>query len=67
MEDLYMLGAYIVGGISFLIIWLIALGEWGFLIGLMIGWIPAFIGGSILGFFWPLTVSAVIFLFSHLH
>lgn len=56
----YMVGVWIVGVLSFLAIWIYALASWGFLIGLMIGWIPALIGGVILGFLWPLVVLAVI-------
>lgn len=56
----YMIGVWIVGVISFIAIWIYALATWGFLIGLMLGWIPALIGGAILGFLWPLVVLAVI-------
>ena len=55
-----MVGVWIVGVISFIAIWLYSLASWGLLIGLMIGWIPALIGGVILGFLWPLVVLAVI-------
>ncbi len=56
----YMVGVWIVGVLSFAGIWLYALASWGFLLGLMFGWIPAAIGGVILGFLWPLVVIAVI-------
>ena len=56
----YMVGVWIVGVLSFAAIWLYALVSWGFLLGLMFGWIPALIGGTILGFLWPLVVLAVI-------
>ena len=56
----YMIGVWITGVISFIIIWLYALASWGFLIGLMAGWIPALIVGVILGFLWPLVLLAVI-------
>ena len=60
MNNGYMVGVWIVGVISFIAIWLYSLASWGLLIGLMIGWIPALIGGVILGFLWPLVVLAVI-------
>jgi hypothetical protein len=56
----YMVGVWIVGVLSFIAIWIYALASWGFLIGLMFGWIPALIGGVILGYIWPLVVLAAI-------
>ena len=58
----YMIGIWIVGVISFILIWLYALITWGLLFGLMFGWIPALIGGIVLGFLWPLVVIAVIYI-----
>ena len=46
----YMVGVWIVGVLSFICIWIYALASWGFLLGLMFGWIPALIGGAILGY-----------------
>jgi hypothetical protein len=56
----YMVGVWIVGVLSFAAIWIYALASWGLLLGLMFGWIPALIGGVILGYLWPLVVIAVI-------
>jgi hypothetical protein len=56
----YMVGVWITGVLSFVIIWIYALASWGLLIGLMVGWIPALIGGVILGYLWPLVALAVI-------
>lgn len=56
----YMIGVFIVGFLSFIAIWLYALVSWGLLLGLMFGWIPALIGGVVLGFLWPLVIIAVI-------
>ena len=58
--DKYMIGVWIVGALSFIRIWIYALATWGLLLGLMLGWIPALIGGAILGFLWPLVVLAII-------
>ncbi len=60
MNNGYMVGVWIVGVLSFIAIWLYSLASWGLLIGLMIGWIPALIGGMILGFLWPLVIIGVI-------
>jgi hypothetical protein len=57
--NFYTIGAWITGIISFLAIWIYAFASWGLLLGLMFGWIPALIGGVILGFLWPLVVVVV--------
>ncbi len=59
-DEKYVLGVYIVGIISLIVIWIYAIVSWGFLIGLAIGWLPALIGGAILGFLWPLVVLVVV-------
>ena len=56
----YIVGVWIIGTLSFVVIWIYALTSWGLLLGLTFGWIPAVIGGAILGFLWPLVVLAVI-------
>lgn len=56
----YLVGAWIVGFLTFLGIWIYSFIAWGFLIGLAIGWLPALIGGFILGTLWPLVILAVI-------
>ncbi len=52
--------AYIVGLIVFAIIWLVAITEWGFLFGIMFGWIPALIAGVVGGLIWPLVVGIIV-------
>jgi len=47
-------------GLSFIAIWIYAILSWGLLLGLMFGWIPALIGGAILGLLWPLVLLVVI-------
>ena len=37
----YDIGFLIMGGLLFIVIWIYALASWGFLLGLMFGWIPA--------------------------
>ena len=58
----YKVGGYITGFLSFLAIWIFAFASWGFLLGLMFGWIPALIGGFILGFLWPLVLLVVLWI-----
>jgi hypothetical protein len=63
-RDFYINVAAIVGGLSFLAIWLYALLEWGLLLGLCVGWLPAAIGGLLFGALWPLTLIFAFCLFS---
>ena len=56
----YVFGAWITGLIVFLGVWLYALSEWGFLFGLIFGWIPALIAGVVMGFLWPIVAVSVI-------
>mgnify|MGYP006901968839 CR=1 FL=1 len=51
---------FLTGIISFLIIWIYAMSDWGLLLGLMFGWIPALIGGVVLAFLWPLVILAMV-------
>lgn len=52
--DTYTIGALITGIIVFVGVWLYAISEWGFLIGIMVGWFPAIIAAYIAGLLWPL-------------
>ncbi len=55
-ELIYKTGAWIVGIITSLGIWVYSWVGWGFLLGLMFGWIPAIIGGFVAGLLWPLVL-----------
>jgi hypothetical protein len=58
----YMIGVYIVGFLSFLCIWIYSFISWGFLIGLMFGWLPALIGGFLFSFLWPIVLLLIVIL-----
>ena len=49
----YVVGAFLIGILTFLGIWIYSFEEWGLLVGLLIGWLPALIGGFIVGVLWP--------------
>jgi len=61
-NDTYAIGAIITGIIVFVGVWIYAISEWGFLIGIMVGWFPAIIAAYIAGFLWPLAALAVLFI-----
>jgi len=63
-SDDYFIGVFIVGGLSFVGIWFYAMAQWGLLLGLIFGWIPAMIGGVMLGFLWPLVIVALLFMWA---
>jgi hypothetical protein len=63
MSDGYYAMAGIVGFITFVVIWIYALVSWGFLLGLFLGWIPALIGGVIIGYLWPVFGLLLLWIF----
>lgn len=54
--------AVIVGIIVFVGVWIYAISQWGFLLGIMFGWIPAMIAAFITGLLWPLLALIIIFI-----
>jgi len=52
--------ALLVGAVTFLWIWAYSFSEWGLLIGLLIGWLPALIGAFVVGLLWPLFLVGVL-------
>lgn len=63
-SDWYFGGAILTGIIAFIGIWIYAISEWGILIGLMVGWLPAGIGAFILGAIWPLVALFLLWVWS---
>lgn len=61
-ESYYVLGAFLTGVAVFVGLWIYALSEWGVLLGLVFGWVPALIGGFVAGALWPLLVLVILFL-----
>ena len=62
MDNGYKIGAWITGVIVFFLVWIIALFEWGFLVGLAIGWFPAAIAGVVGGLLWPILALLVVYI-----
>lgn len=57
---IYIVGALIVGVITFIVTWIYAILSWGLLFGLMLGWIPATIAALIIGATWPILAVPII-------
>lgn len=56
----YYAGMFLVGGVTFLGIWIYSFTVWGLLFGLLFGWLPALIGGILAGLLWPIIALIVI-------
>jgi hypothetical protein len=61
-EGWYYLGVFISAILIFLGVWIYAMNDWGFLIGIMFGWIPALIAGIVGGFLWPILALGIIWM-----
>lgn len=62
----YLIGYTVSWLIIFLGVFINAVEEWGFLLAIMFGWIPALIAATVISLFWPLLVaiSALTFILS---
>ena len=61
-KDNYMGGVFLAGILVFAAVWIYAISEWGLLLGIMFGWIPALIAGIVGGFIWPVLVIGLVLL-----
>ena len=62
-DNLYVKIGLVFSVISFLIVWVYAIFSWGFLFGLLFGWLPAIIFAFISIYIWPLFVIISIGIF----
>ena len=60
--DAYKLGYVITWLIVFIALWVYAVFEYGYLLGVGLGWLPAIIVATLVSFLWPLLLIAVIWL-----
>ena len=65
MKTVYFLGVFLFGIISFVSIWIYSMTTWGLLLGLIFGWIPALIGGFIIGYLWPIFLIGAWLIYSY--
>ena len=61
-SDDYLIGAWIVGVIGFIIGWIYAISAWGIL-GVVFGWLFGLLVGFIAGIAWPVILVLVVFVF----
>lgn len=57
----------IIGGLTFIGVWIYCISEYDFIMGVGLGWLPALIvgcvAGAVTGFLWPLTLMGIVALF----
>jgi hypothetical protein len=59
LDDIYPFGAWVSGILSGLVAWMIIGSTYG-MWGVLLGWIPAAIIGTIAGLLWPLAALAAV-------
>lgn len=62
-EGVYKIGALITGFITFIGSWIYCIAEYGYLLGVGLGWLPSIIVAVIVGTLWPLIFLAGLGLF----
>jgi uncharacterized membrane protein YeaQ/YmgE (transglycosylase-associated protein family) len=64
MSKVYSVFATILGFLAFIASWIYAVSEWGFLLGVGLGWVPAFFIGLLVGLIGPflLTIAGLALL-----
>ena len=62
--ELYRGGVKVVGWPVFVLAWLYAVTQYGFFLGVGLGWIPAAVIGLVVGALWPVLLIAVPVLFA---
>ena len=60
MNEAYEGIAALVGIVTFLACWAYAIARFGFLLGVGLGWIPAFFIAEIVGVLWPVLLVVAI-------
>jgi len=56
-QENYQLGFWITAIVTFLGTWIYCICNYGFLLGVGIGWLPAAITGIVAGLFWPFVLA----------
>jgi len=59
-DDFYRLGYGITAFITFIGSWIYCIYEYGYLLGVGLGWLPSLIVAAIVGALWPLILLAII-------
>ena len=57
---IYELGAFFTGAIVFIGSWIYCIAEYGFLLGVGLGWLPSMIVAGIAGFLWPVIAIVLV-------
>jgi hypothetical protein len=61
-EEIYAGGAILIGFITFVGTWIWCIAEYGFLLGVGLGWLPSLITAVVMGLIWPLLAIGLLVL-----
>jgi hypothetical protein len=59
VNPLYALGALVTGGITFIVSYIYCIANYGFLLGVGLGWLHSFIVAVVAAILWPLIALAL--------
>lgn len=62
LGGIHFAGFVITGLITFIGVWIYAISEWGFLLGVSLGWVPAVIVALVGGYLWPIFLITILIL-----
>lgn len=66
MKDAYAIVSGLVGVVTFVGTWIYCVAEYGFLLGVGLGWLPAMITAVFAALLWPLLAIALLFFLAFL-
>jgi hypothetical protein len=61
-EDIYQIGFWITWVLVFLVCWICCIADYGFLLGVGLGWMASAIVATIAAFLWPLVLIVLIWI-----
>lgn len=59
MESVYGWGVFVTWVVTFLAAWIYAIAEYGYLLGVGLGWLPAMIVAMVVSILWPVLAAIV--------
>lgn len=63
IQDWYIKIGWVAAIITFIGVWAYAIFGWNFLLGIVVGWVPALVAGTVAFFAWPLAALVVLFIY----
>ena len=60
MDEDLIIGGFLFGGVTFIGCWIYCISEYGFLLGVGLGWLPSLITGVVVGALWPIVALLAV-------